>query len=53
MILQTALQMKGWKSDVYEHFRMPPDIIVKKNNVVSYVFACRQYVCTILNATIY
>jgi hypothetical protein len=36
--------MKSWKSPVYEHFVMPPNIIVQKNGVVSYVFMCRQCV---------
>lgn len=37
------LQMKGWLSAVYKHFKVPPTIKVK-NGAIRYVFYCLQYI---------
>lgn len=41
--LSTERQMATWTSPVYQHFKMPPDIAVKKGKVV-YVYICIAYV---------
>ena len=38
-------QMQGWKSSVYQHFRLPPAIEEDKaTGQVWYKFECRKYV---------
>ncbi|KAF8811650.1 hypothetical protein BYT27DRAFT_7208280 [Phlegmacium glaucopus] len=43
-------QMATWTSPVYQHFKMPPAIIIKKG-VVVYVYTCIAYV-QLLNAEV-
>ena len=37
-----AAQLKAWTSKVYEHYKMPPEI-VHSGNDVRYVFVCKRY----------
>jgi hypothetical protein len=35
------LQCKGWHSDVYSHFVMPPEIITMVSGEIGYLFICK------------
>ena len=41
--LSTAMQIEGWSSKVYKHFKEPV-IIIGKDGAVKYKFFCKQYV---------
>jgi hypothetical protein len=43
MLGRVAAQMKSWKSQVYSHFKSPPDIFIEKG-VVKYRYICKSYV---------
>lgn len=36
--------MNTWVSEVYKHFKLPPNIVVKGDGTVQYVFVCKSYV---------
>jgi hypothetical protein len=38
----TAEQMLGWDSWVYNHFKMPPKILVTPDGGVKYEFFCKR-----------
>jgi hypothetical protein len=41
-LLYSDAQMKTWRSDVYKHFKSPPEILVARS-VVKYKFSCRSH----------
>lgn len=43
-----AAQCKTWTSKVYNHYKMPPDIVRSGNNV-KYIFVCRRFVKQLLD----
>ncbi len=46
-IISPALQQKSWSAGCYEHFRMPPNIVVSADGKVKYQFVCKKCVISL------